>query len=75
MVWANNGRPAKIEIQEKYGSKVELVFLHDDDWFTLASLDPDVATEDIIAEFGLTPLDDYRVRAGRAVERARVGEN
>jgi predicted amidohydrolase len=58
-------------IQKKYGSKVELVFLHDDDWFTLASLDPDVATEDIIAEFGLTPLDDYRVRAGRAVEKAR----
>ncbi len=52
---------------------MELVFLHDDDWFTLASLDPDVATEDIIAEFGLTPLDDYRVRAGRAVERARAG--
>jgi len=59
-------------IQKKYGSKVELVFLHDDDWFTLASLDPDVATEDIIAEFGLTPLDDYRVRAGKAVEKARV---
>jgi beta-ureidopropionase len=59
-------------IQKKYGSKVELVFLHDDDWFTLASLDPDVATEDIIAEFGLTPLDDYRVRAGKAVERARA---
>jgi predicted amidohydrolase len=60
-------------IQKKYGSKVELVFLHDDDWFTLASLDPDLATEDIIAEFGLTPLDDYRVRAGKAVERARAG--
>jgi len=58
-------------IQKKYGSKVELAFLHDDDWFTLASLDPDVATEDIIAEFGLTPLDDYRVRAGKAVEKAR----
>jgi beta-ureidopropionase len=61
-------------IQKKYGSKVELVFLHDDDWFSLASLDPDVATEDIIAEFGLTPLDDYRVRAGKAVEKARAGE-
>jgi hypothetical protein len=59
-------------IQKKYGSKVELVWLHDDDWFTLASLDPDLATEDIIAEFGLTPLDDYRVRAGKAVEKARA---
>jgi predicted amidohydrolase len=61
-------------IQKKYGSKVELLFLHDDDWFTLASLDPDVATEDIIAEFGLTPLDDYRMRAAKAVEKARAGE-
>jgi beta-ureidopropionase len=61
-------------IQKKYGSRVELVWLHDDDWFTLASIDPGLATEDIIAEFGLTPLDDYRVRAGRAVERARAGE-
>jgi len=61
-------------IQKRYGSKVELVWLHDDDWFTLASLDPDVATEDIIAEFGLMPLDDYRVRAGRAVEKARGEE-
>ena len=59
-------------IQKKYGSKVDLVFLHDDDWFTLASLDPDVATEDIIAEFGLTPLDDYRMRAAKAVEKARA---
>ena len=58
-------------IQKKYGSKVELVWLHDDDWFTLASLDLEVTTEDIIAEFGLTPLDDYRVRAGKAVEKTR----
>jgi predicted amidohydrolase len=59
------------QIQEKYGSRVEVVWLHDDDWFTLASLDPDLTTEDIIAEFGLTPLDEYRVRAGAATGKAR----
>ena len=59
------------QIQEKYGSRVEVVWLHDDDWFTLASLDPDLPTEDIISEFRLTPLDDYRVRATAATSRAR----
>src|SRR5579864_7168329 len=59
-------------IQEKYGAKVEVAWLHDDDWFTLASLDPNLTVEDIIAEFGLTPLDDYRVRATKAVEQARA---
>ena len=29
------------EIQKKYGPKVEVVWHHEDDWFTLASLDPD----------------------------------
>lgn len=60
------------QIQEKYGPRVEVVWFHDDDWFTLASVDPDLTTEDVIAEFGLTPLDDYRVRAARAVDKARA---
>ena len=60
------------EIQRKYGSRVEVVWLHDDDWFTLASLDPDVTLEDIMSEFGLTPLDDYRVRASAAIDKARA---
>lgn len=60
------------EIQQKYGPKVEVVWFHDDDWFTLASLDPDLTVEDIISEFGLTPLDDYRVRATKAIDKARA---
>jgi predicted amidohydrolase len=60
------------EIQKKYGSRVEVVWLHDDDWFTLASVDPDLTVEEIISEFGLTPLDDYRVRAAGAIDKARV---
>jgi beta-ureidopropionase len=58
-------------IQEKYGSKVDVHWYHDDDWFTLASLDPDLTVDDINKEFGLTPLRDYRVRAAKAVESAR----
>lgn len=59
------------EIQRKYGSRIELAWYHEDDWFTLASLDPSLTVEDLMAEFGLTPLDDYRIRAGKAVEAAR----
>ena len=60
------------QIQQKYGPRVEVVWFHDDDWFTLASLDPGLTVEDIIAEFGLTPLDDYRIRAAKAVDKARA---
>ncbi len=59
-------------LQRKYGSKIDLVWHHDDDWFTLASLDEDLTVEDLQKEFGLTPLDDYRVRAAQAVEAARA---
>jgi predicted amidohydrolase len=59
------------EIQRKYGSRVELVWYHEDDWFTLASLDPNLTVEDLMAEFGLTPLDAYRIRAAKAIEAAR----
>jgi len=61
------------EIQQKYGSKVEVVWFHDDDWFTLASLDPDLTVEDLMSEFGLTPLSDYRVRATAVIDKAREG--
>ncbi len=61
------------QIEAKYGSKVQITWLHDDDWVTLASLDRDLTVEDLIAEFGLTPLDDYRTRADKAVRRALPG--
>ena len=59
------------QIETKYGSKVQITWLHDDDWVTLASLDRDLTVEDLIAEFSLTPLDDYRTRADNAVRKAR----
>jgi beta-ureidopropionase len=60
------------EIQKKYGAKVQVVWYHEDDWFTLASADSDLTVEDLIVEFGLTPLDDYRIRAAKAIEQARM---
>lgn len=60
------------EIQKKYGTRVDVTWYHEDDWFTLASLDPNLTVEDLIAEFGLLPLDDYRLRATRAIEKARA---
>lgn len=60
------------EIQQKYGSRIDVSWLHDDDWFTLASLDPGLTVEDIEQEFGLTPLDAYRIRATGAVDKARA---
>jgi len=59
------------EVLRKYGPKVDVTWHHDDDWFTMASLTPELMVDDLIAEFGLTPLDEYRVRATKAVETAR----
>ena len=57
--------------QMKYGPKIDLKWYHEDDWFTLASLDPQLTLEDLTAEFGLVPLNEYRERATKAVEEAR----
>jgi predicted amidohydrolase len=59
------------ELLQKYGSRIDVNWLHDDDWFTLASLDPGLTVEDLEQEFDLTPLDAYRVRATGAVDKAR----
>lgn len=61
------------EILKKYGPKVDVRWYHEDDWFTLASHDPDLTVDDLIKEFGLTPLTGYRIRAGRQVEERRTG--
>ena len=61
------------QIQQKYGSRVQVVWYNEDDWFTLTSVDPELPTEDVIAEFALTPLDDYRARATRVIDAARAG--
>ncbi len=60
------------QLQQKYGPKVQVVWFHDSDWFTLASLDPNLTVEDLIAEYGLTPLDEYLSRCTRVIDRARA---
>ncbi len=59
------------DLQKKYGKRVEIRWYHEDDWFTLASADPELTVQELISEFGLTPLHDYRSRAARAVQLRR----
>jgi predicted amidohydrolase len=58
--------------QKKYGSRIQVVWFHDDDWFTLASLDPHLTVEDLISEFGLVPQDRYHLRTTTAIDAARI---
>ena len=47
------------------------MYADNNDRITLASLDPDLAEEDIMEEFDLTPLDDYINRAQKAQDKLR----
>ena len=63
---------AKIrEAERKYGRRLLVEWYHDEDQFTLASLDPELAVEDVIDEFGLVPLDRYLARCEQAQDTAR----
>lgn len=56
---------------KKYGDRVHVRWHHEDDLFTIASLDPEVTTEEIIREFGITPLNPYLARCQKAQDEAR----
>ena len=58
-------------MEAKYGSRIQVNWYHDDDLFTLASLDPDLTMEDLIQEFGLTPHTAYLQRAQGVQDAAR----
>lgn len=60
------------EIQQKYGSRVEVTWYHESDWVTLTSLDPNLSVEDLITEYGLTPLDEEIARSTRLINQARA---
>lgn len=64
--------PKVQEIQQKYGSRVEVTWYHDSNWVTVASLDPNLSTEYLIKEYGLTPLDDYLARSAKEQNQARA---
>lgn len=59
------------ELQREYGSKVQIVWYHDSDWMTLASLDPNVSVDDLINRFGLIPLSQYISRSTETINAAR----
>jgi predicted amidohydrolase len=59
------------DILRDYGSRVEVVWYHDSDWITLASLDPNLAVEDLIKKYGLLPLRQYIARSTRTINEAR----
>ena len=64
--------PKVREIQQKYGARVEIIWFHESAWFTVASLDPNLSVEDLIEEYGLTPLDDYIARSTKVINQARA---
>lgn len=59
------------EVERKYGRRVLVRWYHDEDQFTLASLDSDLAVEDVIQEFGLLPLSDYMAESQAVQDAAR----
>jgi beta-ureidopropionase len=61
------------KVEQRYGRRVLIQWYHDEDWFTLTSVDPDLATEDIIAEFEMVPLQPYHARCERAIKEACSG--
>jgi hypothetical protein len=64
--------PKAQEIQQKYGSRVEVTWYHDSDWITVASLDPNLSTEDLIKEYALIPLHDYIARSTKEQDQSRA---
>lgn len=60
------------QIEKKYGRRVEVVWYHDDDLFTLSSLDPTLSVDDLIKEFGLIPHTAYIQRAQEAQDALRA---
>jgi beta-ureidopropionase len=65
-------KPKMRQLEKKYGPKVQVNWLNDDDWITLATLDPELTVADLMKEFDLTPLDNYILRAQKAQDKMRL---
>ncbi|MBI3830930.1 MAG: hypothetical protein HY291_15530 [Planctomycetes bacterium] len=61
------------DIQVKYGDKVQVQWFHNEDWVTLASLDPDLTMAELIEEYKLLPIKDYHARCEKAQQAMRSG--
>ncbi len=60
------------QLEMKYGRRVLIQWYHDDDAFTLASLDPNVSVEDLMSEYEMVPLTPYHARCEAAQDKARA---
>lgn len=59
------------QLEQKYGSRVQVTWLHDDDLVSLASLDPTLTVSQLIDEYNLTPHRAYIQRAQQAQDHIR----
>ena len=64
--------PKAREIQQKYGSRVEVTWYHESDWVTLQSLDSNLSVDDLIEEYDMTPLDEEIARSTKLIDQARA---
>lgn len=62
------------DLAAAYGDRVRVCYQHDEDWFTLETLDPELDMNHLIAEYGLTPKKAYHARCEAANAEARRQE-
>jgi len=60
------------KVEQRYGRRVLIQWYHDEDAFTLTSVDPELSTDEIIAEFELLPIQPYHTRCEQAIQKARA---
>jgi beta-ureidopropionase len=60
------------DIAAKYGSKVRIVWYHDDDLVSLTSLAPDLTVKSLMVEYGLTPFTAYLERCQQVQDKHRI---
>ena len=59
------------EIRKKYGRKVEIVYIHDNDWVSIESRSPDLTIKQLQDEYGLVSRWDYIKRATKYIDKHR----
>lgn len=59
------------DIRKKYGRRVKIRYLYDEDWVMIESQSPDLKIKDIVDEYGLTTHWDYIKRCEKYQEKFR----
>lgn len=60
------------DIQKKYGRKIRIKVLHQENWAVLESLDPAIKVKDILEEYDLPTYDEQMKNATEIQEKFRV---